>query len=289
MNSKAYKTVHRAEDRTSPEFIQAQRDLTITLSPRAYQLHSLMMTYKDGWQFYQKHIAEQLGITTRYLQKFINELKEHGLLEFRRFRNSMKAKDGSYVLYELPKQLMKTLAAKARAKAKEVVNQVKGAFKRKPVSREQLFNECINRISKNNEIHPEDFEYLKMTFNDWFDSLTKPPRPQAAYQWLLVAYKKNLTVMRSLSKIQNAKDVKADATVDQILMEASARRYSRDRQQFSDSMTNEFPEQTSQDKCNNIGLIYDDEATQNEGLTGGVDPEHYGEVLHGEADEVTDQ
>ena len=84
-------------------FVQIPNDILYdeTLSLKAKGLYSYMLSKPDNWNFTSRSMASQLKEARRSILSAINELKDFGLLEYKRLRGG----SGRYTIYtSVPKR-----------------------------------------------------------------------------------------------------------------------------------------------------------------------------------------
>ena len=198
----------------------------VSLSHQAQRLHLLLLNQADDFRIYRENIAKRLNVSVRSIQRYINELKDAGLMLYHRRKMTMRADAGFYMVFELVPQRMHAIRERMKKAAKKVKKTAKKLLGQTVTLDDprSLFDECIERLSQSNTLSIDDMNYLEMTFNDWYETLTAQPRPQDAYKWLARAHQLHLAEQQHTRELVKAKHRKSNELINLINCEASALR-----------------------------------------------------------------
>lgn len=224
MNGKTIYRVNQEQHSTGDAITLHPESLSNTrLSPAALRLHLYMMNQADNFRIYRHHLSNIFNVSIRTIQRWINELKNYGLMLYHRRKMTMRADAGFYMVFELRPERMHDIREKLKKAAKKAKKLAKKLIGKEEAlgNPEAVFDECIERMSQYCQLSISDIDYLAMVFNDWYSTLTAQPRPQDAYRWLETAHQLHLSEQQNTMKIVQAKNEKADTIAATIRHEAS--------------------------------------------------------------------
>ena len=262
MNCKTIYRVNQEQHSTGDAITLHPESLSnVQLSHQSHRFHIFLVNQADKFRIYRDHMANVFGVSVRTIQRWVNELKEAGLMVYHRRKMTMKADDGFYMVFELRPERMNTIREKLKKtakKAKKLARKLMGQQEALDDPK-ALFDECIERLSQSHQLSNSDINYLEMVFNDWYDTLTAQPRPQDAYKWMERAHQIHMTEQRNTMKLVQAKDEKSNALVAQIRHEATVIRSQHDPRAWDGDLDQA---NTAEAKNANVDIFYGEEDEQ---------------------------
>ena len=193
------------------------------LSSHAYRVHTTYLSKSSTWNVNRAAVAKLLKVSIRTAQNVMNELKQAGLVEYKK----TGPRTGYYVFYEFPKKEMKAiLNQKAANEEPENSKPDQVAEKENPPpaqviptkeeEKETVYARCITRLKKVfNGLSSDELVYLELAYSNFVDTLTtKIIRQDMAFNWLYNGLQGRRRTGYRLLKINAEKDKKADAVVN---------------------------------------------------------------------------
>ena len=199
------------------------RDTRLSLQARGLLLY--LLSLPGDWKVSRKQLAKDNDLNEKTLQKYINELKEHGYATYHKSKNNGRFTGGDYCIYPTPQKELQpskintstvdpNFGSPEKPPAENLgLHTKKESYKENNSSKpadagfdfDLILVWIINQMSNIQQLTEADKIFIEGSLYDYRDSAESPRRAQA-FSWVEIALQNRLRTLQRTAKTSAARD-----------------------------------------------------------------------------------